>query len=309
MNKDNIILSIVCITYNHESYIRQCLEGFIMQKTNFLFEAIVHDDASTDNTANIIQEYAQNYPNIIKPVLEKENQFSKHDGSLDKILNSNIRGKYVAVCEGDDYWIDPKKIQKQVDFLESNYDYSMCFHNAVLLNESKSPFRLIEIENRDYTANECYRDWIVPTASIVIRKSVWDKMKTDTRLINGDINIILNACANGKIRGFSEKMSVYRRQDNGLTLKRAFDDNLKMHYNYVNHWKALRELYPFVSSSLYHEKMSAVYLGLSFAYARKKSWKSIPCMLRAFILHPIYLCTYIYRYGIKKCQKYIINNC
>lgn len=113
-----LMVTIRCITYNHEPYIRQCLEGFIMQKTNFRFEAIVHDDASTDGTANIIREYAEKYPDIIKPIFETENQYSKLDGSIQRIMSEHIHGKYVAMCEGDDYWIDPLKLQKQVDFLE-----------------------------------------------------------------------------------------------------------------------------------------------------------------------------------------------
>ena len=115
-----ILVSIRCCTYNHESYIRQCLDGFVMQKTNFRFEAIVHDDASTDGTAAIIREYASRYPDIIKPIFEKENQYSKHDGSLSRILNSHMRGKYIAMCEGDDYWTDPYKLQKQVDYMENH---------------------------------------------------------------------------------------------------------------------------------------------------------------------------------------------
>ena len=121
-----IMVTIRCITYNHAPYIRQCLEGFVMQKTNFRFEAIVHDDASTDGTADIIREYAEKYPNIIKPIYETENQYSKHDGSIRRILNEHTHGKYVASCEGDDYWIDPLKLQKQVDLLESNPSISLC---------------------------------------------------------------------------------------------------------------------------------------------------------------------------------------
>lgn len=109
---ENPVLTIQCIAYNQAPYIRQCLEGFCMQKTNFRFEAIVHDDASTDDTALIIREYAEKYPDIIKPIYETENQYSKKDGSLRRIMNKHTCGKYVAYCEGDDYWTDPLKLQK-----------------------------------------------------------------------------------------------------------------------------------------------------------------------------------------------------
>lgn len=120
-----LMVSIMCITYNHEPYIRQCLEGFVMQKTNFRFEAIVHDDASTDGTAAIIREYAEKYPDIIKPIYETENQYSKHDGSLRRIMDEACKGKYIALCEGDDYWTDPQKLQIQVDFMENHQIFSM----------------------------------------------------------------------------------------------------------------------------------------------------------------------------------------
>ncbi len=127
-SKEPLMVTIRCITYNHEPYIRQCLEGFVMQKTNFRFEAIVHDDASTDGTADIISEYAERYPEIIKPIFETENQYSKHDGSIRRIMDAHTHGKYVAICEGDDYWTDPLKLQKQVDFMESHPEHSLCFH-------------------------------------------------------------------------------------------------------------------------------------------------------------------------------------
>lgn len=98
-----ILVSIQCLVYNHEPYLRQCLDGLVMQKTNFKFEAIVHDDCSTDNSASIIREYAEKYPEIIKPIYETENQYSKHNGDLDRIMNSACKGKYIAFCEGDDF--------------------------------------------------------------------------------------------------------------------------------------------------------------------------------------------------------------
>ena len=131
MKDDNrpLMVSIRCITYNHEPYIRQCLEGIVIQQTNFRFEAIVHDDASTDGTASIIKEYAEKYPEIIKPIFETENKWSKRDGSLQRIMNEACQGKYMAICEGDDYWIDPCKLQRQIEFLETHPNFSMVCNN------------------------------------------------------------------------------------------------------------------------------------------------------------------------------------
>lgn len=136
-NNDPLMVSIWCLVYNHEPYIRQCLDGIVMQKTNFRFEAIVHDDASTDGTASIIKEYAEKYPNIIKPIFEKENQYSKYDGSLEGIMKENCIGKYIAFCEGDDYWTDPLKLQKQVDAMRK-YPDAMLSHTG---------FRLVDEHN------------------------------------------------------------------------------------------------------------------------------------------------------------------
>ena len=135
-----VIVTIRCLVYNHEPYLRQCLDGFVMQKTNFRFEAIVHDDASTDGSAAIIREYAEKYPEIIKPIIETENQYSKHDGSLRKIMIDHTRGKYIAICEGDDYWIDPLKLQKQVDFLEKNPEYGLVYTKAIIYYQATGKF-------------------------------------------------------------------------------------------------------------------------------------------------------------------------
>lgn len=114
------LVSICCITYNHEKYIQQCLEGFLIQKTTFPFEILIHDDASTDRTADIIREYETKYPDIIKPIYQTENQYSKGVFISATYNWSRAKGKYIALCEGDDYWIDPMKLQKQVDFLEAH---------------------------------------------------------------------------------------------------------------------------------------------------------------------------------------------
>ncbi len=240
MNKAPL-LAIRCLTYNHEHYIRQCLEGFIIQKTTFPFIAIVHDDASTDKTAEIIEEYALKYPDIIKPILEKENQYSKHDGSLGRILNNAIPEsvKYIAMCEGDDYWIDPNKLQKQVCFLENNPEHTLCFHNAKIIygnKELEQHYRLIHkdtfynIEDRDYSNVEIYENWIIPTASVVFKKEIlnsdiYQKAINSGKFRYGDIILFLSCCHYGKIRGFKDIMSVYRRLESGM----VFQDNVNDH--------------------------------------------------------------------------------
>lgn len=133
MDKTDCLVSILCTAYNHEEYIRSALEGFVNQETTFGFEVLVNDDASADGTAGIIREYAERYPEIIRPFYQTENQFSKGIGYIyEQIFYPNAKGKYLAYCEGDDYWTDNTKLQRQVDFLEAHPDYSACVHNTTL---------------------------------------------------------------------------------------------------------------------------------------------------------------------------------
>ena len=131
------LVTVQCLVYNHEPFLRKCLDGFVMQETTFPFEVLVHDDASTDGSAAIIREYAERYPEIIKPIYETENQHSKHDGSLRRIVHGSAHpaAKYIALCEGDDYWTDAHKLQKQISFLESHPDYTMSCSRSLLYSE------------------------------------------------------------------------------------------------------------------------------------------------------------------------------
>ena len=223
-----VIVSIKCTVYNHEPYLRQCLDGFVMQKTNFRFEAIVHDDASTDKSADIIREYAEKYPDIIKPVYETENQYSKHDGSLSRIMNSRVRGKYVAMCEGDDYWIDPLKLQKQFDFLEAHPDYSMCFHNAIVFSDtSDTPFRIFNSLNssQNVSLEMLVTKWIVPTASIMYRREMFVPYSWAKKIYSGDILLALNCFQHGKIYYLHEIMSYYRHNFVGESMSAKFKNS------------------------------------------------------------------------------------
>ena len=134
------LVAIKCLVFNHEPYLRDCLNGFVMQLTDFPFVAIVHDDASTDHSADIIREYAAKYPDIIFPIYETENQYSKSDGSLGRIMNAAVDAtgaKYIAMCEGDDYWTDPRKLQKQVAFLETHADYGFVGSRYHILQDGQ----------------------------------------------------------------------------------------------------------------------------------------------------------------------------
>lgn len=224
------LVSIRCMVYNHEPYLRQCLDGFVMQKTTFPFEAIVHDDASTDGSAAIIREYAEKYPEIIKPIYETENQYSKHDGSLRRIMDAAMHpnSKYVALCEGDDYWTDPEKLQLQVDFLESHPEYTMCFHRARTVDfetgEDNNAFpgkEFLSIQFRDYESTELFTNWTVPTASMLYKKECqFYPINYRYKHLYGDIIRVLSCAEMGKVRGIDRVMSVYNIHSDGVTFSK-----------------------------------------------------------------------------------------
>lgn len=197
------------------------------QRTNFPFVAFVHDDASTDGTAKILREYAEKYPDIILPVFESENQYSKKDGSLGRILRTAraVTGaKYVALCEGDDYWTAPDKLQRQVDFLESHPDYSLCFHDAIVhYEDNRMPDHLFgKLETREYTEKEIADGWITATASFVFRTSIYQspyyqKYAQSKKFIVGDYPLMMTLLREGKVYAIGDALSVYRINATGWT--------------------------------------------------------------------------------------------
>lgn len=261
------LVSIRCLVYNHELFLRQCLDGIVMQQTNFPFEAIVHDDASTDGSAVIIREYAEKYPDIIKPIYETENQYSKLDGTQRRVINAAIHpgSKYIAYCEGDDYWTDPSKLQLQVDFLEEHPDYMMCFHqaNAILEEtgeESNRPpgDRFRSIESRDYDSTELFADWTVPTASMVYRKACqYYPLKQSNNTVYGDIYLVLSCAAMGKVRGIARMMSVYRVQHNGVTF--SPDGQYKYTMAAPEHYTRLKVNFPKIDDRVIRKEIASKY--------------------------------------------------
>lgn len=216
-----VMVSIRCITYNHAPYIRQCLEGFVMQKTNFRFQAVVHDDASTDGTTDIVREYAEKYPDIIIPMYEEENRWSKHDGSLLTIMLPYMyKAKYWAECEGDDYWIDPFKLQKQVDYMEAHPECSFCGTNGIIIweGDSHAPefFNKI-ISSHVLSPNEIIGHWIFPTASTLFKTDVMkSKLESGIQTYGSDQALILVGMAKGDVYAMSDITCAYRRDNAGM---------------------------------------------------------------------------------------------
>lgn len=216
----SILVSVYCLTYNHEKYVRSALDGFVNQKTDFEYEVFVHDDASTDMTASIILEYAEKYPNIIKPIIQKENQYSKGVNIIDKYILPLMSGKYVAICEGDDYWCDERKLQKQVDFLENHPNYVACTHNSFVHDQMSGKKGLYPkiFYNCSMSMKRIIK-WkkVFQTSSVMYRRNIKGGAPVYMRVINGirDFNLALWLRLNGKIHYMAVPMSVYRRNVEG----------------------------------------------------------------------------------------------
>lgn len=271
MDNQDIKVTIRCITYNQKDYIRQCLDGFVMQRTNFRFEAIVHDDASTDGTAEIVREYAEKYPDIIKPIFETENQYSKHDGSLGRIMNANTRGQYVAICEGDDYWTDPLKLQKQVDFLDANPQCFLTYHACKNVFSTQCKVKILygESVKKSYSDIDIISLYPFQTATVMYRKEILDsdlyKKAQAIGCTAGDQILFLTASRLGTIEGVNEQMSVYRRHEGGIS--QHMHDADKLWKNFKD-WQKVALLFGGEISSLIKKNLLSEYI--LFAFCDKK---------------------------------------
>lgn len=230
MNNTKPLVTIRCLVYNHEPFLRDCLEGFVMQHASFPFEAVVHDDASTDNSAAIIMEYAEKYPNIIKPIIETENQHSKHDRSLRRIMNEACTGKYIAWCEGDDYWTDPYKLQRQIEYLESHPECSMSFH-AVNVVKDGAVVRILKhsIKEVDFSTNRIISmgGSYVPSPSIVVRRNLFYEYPKFRNMADvGDYPLQVYAAIKGAVHYFPEIMGCYRIHGGSWTASVSPEKNI-----------------------------------------------------------------------------------
>lgn len=209
--EQQILVSVSTIVYNHERFLRQCIEGVLNQQTNFAFEYLIHDDCSTDGSADIIREYAAKYPDVIKPVFETENQYSKGGPWGSAVWNyPRAKGKYIALCEGDDYWTDPLKLQKQVDFLESHLEYSVCFcdyrNYNIYTNQYLEPeyTRLMrecgDAEGMDLDIDTMFRRWVTMPLTILFRADALDFNLVHQYKYYRDTHETYHLMKNGKCR-------------------------------------------------------------------------------------------------------------
>lgn len=222
------LVSICSMTYNHEPFIRQCLDGFLMQETDFPFEVLIHDDASTDKTADIIKEYVKKYPDIIKPIFQTENQYSQGVKIGPTYVYPKAKGKYIALCEGDDYWIDPYKLQKQVQFLEENYEYILSAgRSKVYVGNSFREFPMPKTGTITFK-DIAHKNFIVTNTTLFRNIFKGNKVKKFyhyiNEVMNGDIYLWLFLLKEGKGYVHDDIFGVYRRHEAGVWSLRPVEE-------------------------------------------------------------------------------------
>lgn len=295
-------VSICCLAFNHEKYIRQALDSMISQKTNFKYEIIVLDDASTDGTQQIIRDYHKRFPELVKCVLQTENQYSKGVAIVNEIFYSIAKGKYIAYCEGDDYWTNENKLQEQADFLDEHPNYVACSHECWEVNENGQKIT-------DYYFNGCYKrhynlklhcNWQIlsgQTATLMHRKEAFEipdpaAMKALGKLkITGDVKKTAILVQHGPMYHTGKVMSHHRRVYNvgdswsATTAK----DNLRIFY-----FDALDELANYlkryfkknISYEGFKIKMTITSLYLFILDRRPEKWETFQYMYHAVKKYP-----------------------
>lgn len=245
------IVSICCITYNHAPFIRKALDGFLMQepptdvsKDEPWYEILIHDDCSTDGTTEIIKEYAAKYPDRIFPLYEAENQYKKVGTvGIDYFNYNRARGRYIAYCEGDDYWIDPYKLQKQVDFMDANPEYSVCFHRAKHYNvntgkyiDDACGYLLGDKEAVDITRDDFFERWYTQPLTMLFRMSMFDKSLRYQYKYYRDMHEIVHLLSMGKGRLMAFDGGVYNMHEGGIHSLVTLNEQFQLSYDLATEW-------------------------------------------------------------------------
>lgn len=283
-----IMVSVCCTAYNHAKYIRHTLEGFVRQVTNFRYEVVVHDDASTDGTLTIVREYEQKYPQLIKVIAQKENQYSKGVKIIQNIIFPALQGKYLAICEGDDYWCDDHKLQKQFDAMQAHPECSICTHLVKCCNEDGSenaalfPAKSYRIDKTGVLTQQqladCY--WVKSTnlpfqaSSYFLRREVFTLDLEYQR----DIGYLRKSLLLGSMFYFNTPMSTYRMFSSGSWTSRLKEDGAHAYYDFL--MQKIREEESFDKDTQYRyhtyiEYEKCILLITCFDYAQAEARKRI----------------------------------
>lgn len=213
------MVSVLCPTYNHSRFIRECIEGFLKQHTTFPVEIVVHDDASSDGTTAVIREYEARYPHLFNCVVQPVNLWPNTPHAI-TLVHKHCRGELIAICEGDDYWCDPLKLQKQFDILDANPDVSLVFSNAWVRHEDsrRDYFLNYNLDKVRFSLSDVVeRDWFMATASLLFRKHLPMPESVREYAMGGDMLLQIGACRQGDAMFLNDVCSVYRRHSGGVS--------------------------------------------------------------------------------------------
>lgn len=311
-NQDNSqgepLVSVVCMTFNQEDYIKDALDSILAQKTSFPFEVIVHDDASTDSTTEIVKEYEKRYPNIVRSIIQDENQYSKNGGAFHRFVLPACRGKYIASCEGDDYWCDSFKLEQQINYLENHPDCPACAHDTWLLDCRN---------NRKRRMSSMTKSGMVPirflissgasyhTSSLVRRKAIYADQPNYAKGVKGvgDYPLRVYLALNGGVYYLNSIMSVYRYRAKGSwstrnhtnkklavdthealirMLEMADDASMHRYHTIFCEAKNEQELMILDAKRRYREMLSEKYRSVFLSYSTRKKLRIIISALVPF---------------------------
>jgi glycosyltransferase involved in cell wall biosynthesis len=240
------LVSVWMVTYNHEAFIRAALDSVLCQNVNFTYEIVIGEDCSPDNTRAILKEYEEKHPDLIKPIYHEKNVGATRNAY--EFTLPKCEGKYIAVLEGDDYWTDPNKLQKQVDFLEENNNYSACGHQAEIIYEDGSqdskPFGASE--DASYEIKDFMQHRKFHTSSLMYRRHVLtDAGPFPIEIISADRAIYAMLSSFGPIKYFAQSMCIYRKSSVGISNKITYQD-LKRDLKMIPWLKAANRSFPYL---------------------------------------------------------------
>jgi len=252
----NPLVSVCCIVYNHREYIGSCLESIVSQKTDFNFEVLIHDDASTDGTSEVIRQYRDLYPNIVKPIIKYKNTYSSgsecFSNSIYEALFDRALGEYIAICEGDDFWINEKKLQYQVDLMNNNQNLDISFHPSFVIKDNNMDYLL---GKHDDKLNIFSLDQVIlggggfmPTSSLMIRKHVFNKELLEILRQSYVMDYIIQVISSrqGGALFIPYVMSVYRSMHKG-SWSHTQNQNF---FNFLNNHINLNKIYNLLSKTI-----------------------------------------------------------